>query len=111
MSQQSSSGTKVFNMAMGQNPVPVNIPIPTQTESKMGGAFTYQPKWDSKTVLTTAILWMDEILHQLEAMGKTKSVGIYKGIMIPGFLRWCEMDFVQPQSYQPWKIGRPEALP
>ena len=32
------------NMAMGQNPVPlVNIPIPTKTGSKMGGAPT--PKW------------------------------------------------------------------
>ena len=37
-------------MAMGQNPnrtvPPVNIPIPTQKDSKMGGEFTYQPKWD-----------------------------------------------------------------
>ena len=24
-------------------------------------------------------------------------VGIYRGINIPGFLRWCEMDFVRPQ--------------
>ena len=24
-------------------------------------------------------------------------VGIYKGIIIPGFLRWCETDFVHPQ--------------
>ena len=39
---------------MGQNPVPpVNIPIPTKIGSKMGGEFTYQPKWDPKTVLTT----------------------------------------------------------
>ena len=34
------------HMAMGHNPVPpVNIPIPT-TGSKMGGEFTYQPKWN-----------------------------------------------------------------
>ena len=32
---------------MGQQPVlPVNIPIPTKIGSKMGGEFTYQPKWD-----------------------------------------------------------------
>ena len=34
---------------MGQNPnlvPPVNIPIPTKIGSKMGGEFTYQPKWD-----------------------------------------------------------------
>ena len=44
-----------IHMAMGQNPVPpVNIPIPTTIGSKMGGEFTYQPKWDPKTVLTTA---------------------------------------------------------
>ena len=35
------------HLAMGQNPVPpVSIPIPTKIGSKMGGAFTYQPKWD-----------------------------------------------------------------
>ena len=33
-------------MAMGQNPIPpVNIPNPTKIGSKMGGEFTYQPKW------------------------------------------------------------------
>ena len=31
-------------------------------------------------------------------------VGIYKGIIIPGFLRWCEMDFVHPQ-YDPSKLS------
>ena len=44
-------------MAMGQKPVPpVNIPIPTKIGSKMGGEFTYQPKWDPKTVLTTTAI-------------------------------------------------------
>ena len=34
-------------MAMCQNSLPpVNIPIPTKIGSKMGGEFTYQPKWD-----------------------------------------------------------------
>ena len=34
-------------VAMGQKPVPlVNIPIPIEIGSKMGGEFTYQPKWD-----------------------------------------------------------------
>ena len=27
-------------------------------------------------------------------------VGIYRGINIPGFLRWCELDFVHPQYLQ-----------
>ena len=41
------------HIAMGQNPVPpVNIPIPTKIPTKMGGEFTYQPKWDPKTALT-----------------------------------------------------------
>ena len=36
------------DLAMGQNPVPpVNIPIPTKIGPKMGGEFTYQPKWDA----------------------------------------------------------------
>ena len=42
-------------------------------------------------------LWMDKILQQVKAMGKRLFVGIYKGIIIPWFLRWCEMDFVRPQ--------------
>ena len=33
---------------------PVNIPIATKIGFKMGGEFIYQPKWDTKTVLTTA---------------------------------------------------------
>ena len=28
-------------------------------------------------------------------------VGIYRGIIIPGILRWCEMDFVHPQYGTP----------
>ena len=45
------------HLAVGQNPVPsANIPIPTQIGSKMGGEFTYQPKWYPKTVLTTTAI-------------------------------------------------------
>ena len=33
------------------------------------------------------LLWMDEILHHFETM----LVGIYRGIVIPGFLRWCKI--------------------
>ena len=29
--------------------------------------------------------------------GKPLLVGIYKRIIVPGFLRWCEMNFVHPQ--------------
>ena len=42
--------------AMGQHPnlTPSEHPNPTtKIGSKMGGEFTYQPKWDPKTVLTT----------------------------------------------------------
>ena len=42
----------------------------------------------------TTILWMDEILHHFETMGKPLFVGIYKGILIPGFLRWCRVSFI-----------------
>ena len=43
------------------------------------------------------LLWMDEILHHLETIKKPLFMGIYRGFIIPGFLRWCEMDFVHPQ--------------
>ena len=47
---------------------------------------------------TFVLLWiLDEILHHFETMGNQCIVGIYKGSIIPGFLRWCEMDFVHPQ--------------
>ena len=36
---------------------PVQIPIPTKIGSKMGGEFTYQPKGDPNTVLTTTAIW------------------------------------------------------
>ena len=42
-------------MPMGQNPVPsVNIRVNPTTKigSKIGGEFTYTPKWDPITVLT-----------------------------------------------------------
>ena len=41
---------------------------------------------------------MDEILHHLETMGNPWFVGICRAINIPKFLRWCEMDFIHPQS-------------
>ena len=46
---------------------------------------------------------MDEILHQLETMGNHCSlafIGICRGFIIPGFFRWCEMNFVHPQYVQ-----------
>ena len=36
----------------------------------------------------------DETLHHLSNHETPLFVGIYQGISIPGFLRWCEMDFV-----------------
>ena len=43
------------------------------------------------------LLWMDKILHHLETMGNHCLLGICRGTIIPGFLRWCEMDFAHPQ--------------
>ena len=37
---------------------------------------------------------------------KPLSVGIYKGIIIPGLLGWCEMDFVHPQYVRVLFDGR-----
>ena len=49
-------------MAMGQKPnrSPGEHPNPTtKIGSTMGGEFTYQPKWDPKTVLTTTAMHME----------------------------------------------------
>ena len=46
-------------MAMGQNPnrTPSEHPNPTtKIGPKMDGEFTYPPKWDPKTVLTTTAI-------------------------------------------------------
>ena len=46
------------------------------------------------------ILWMDEILHHLETMVETIVCWYLQGNQQkPGFLRWCEMDFVHPQYH------------
>ena len=44
------------------------------------------------------LLWMDEILHHLSNHETPLFVGICRGINIPGFLRWCEMDFATIHS-------------
>ena len=41
---------------------------------------------------------MDELLHHFETMGNHCFIGIYRMSVIPGFLRWCEMDFVTIHS-------------
>ena len=44
-------------------------------------------------------LWMDEILHHLENMVETLVWWYLQGNrFIPGFLRWCEMDFATIHS-------------
>ena len=48
-----------------------------------------------------SVLWMDETLQHFETMRnheKPLVVGIYSGVIIPGFLRWCEIDCVTPQK-------------
>ena len=47
------------------------------------------------------LLWMDVILHHLKTMGnhgRPLFIGIYRGFIIPGILRWCEMDFVHSMN-------------
>ena len=44
------------------------------------------------------LLWMDEILHHVEPMRNHCFVGIYGGIIIPGFLRWCRISSIHSVS-------------
>ena len=45
-------------------------------------------------------LWMEEILHHLETMVATiKFVGIFRGIIIPGFLGWCRTSSIHSIVY------------
>ena len=39
-------------------------------------------------------LWMDETLHHFETLGNHSY--LQENHQKPGFLRWCEMDFVHP---------------
>ena len=48
----------------------------------------------NKPSCLAGVLWIDEILHN---HGKPAFVGIYRGIIIPRFLRWCELDSVHTQ--------------
>ena len=50
---------------------------------------------------------MDEILHHLRNYGKPLFVGIYRGDIIPGFLRWCRISSIHSRVLrQP--AGNPE---
>ena len=42
-----------------------------------------------------AVLWMDEILHLFEPLGDH----CCWGIIIPGFLGWCDMDFTTTAGF------------
>ena len=42
--------------------------------------------------------WTKSTSHHFETMVIHCFLGIYRGIIIPGFLRWCEMDCVHPQN-------------
>ena len=44
--------------------------------------------------ILTILLWINKILHHFENMGKPLFVGIYRGIFIPGFLRWCRISSI-----------------
>ena len=47
--------------------------------------------------------------HHFETMGNPNVYFFYKEIVISGFLRWCEMDFVHPAGE--WKQGHTPAVP
>ena len=49
------------------------------------------------------VLWVDKIVHHLETMGNHLFAGIYKGIVMLGFFRWCEMDLVPQYDPEPSK--------
>ena len=42
------------------------------------------------------VVWTNSISHHFETIDNHFD-GTYGGISMPGFLRWCEMDFVHPQ--------------
>ena len=48
------------------------------------------------------LLWMNEILHHFETMGSHCWLVFTGESFIPGFLEWCEMDFVHPQYEVHW---------
>ena len=48
------------------------------------------------------ILWMDKILHHFETIGNRCFVGIYRGLIIPGFRRWCRISSIHSVD----KLGR-----
>ena len=56
-------GPHVENGCGSNTRPPANIPIPTKIGSKMGGEFTYQPKWDPKTFLTTTAIFVPSLRH------------------------------------------------
>ena len=58
---------------------------------------SYPEQWDLPKAAPT-VDGQNPLRHHLETMVETITfVGIYRGINIPGFLSWCEMDFVHPQ--------------
>ena len=47
------------------------------------------------------ILWMDEIhIAPRENHGNPLFVGIYRGIPIPGFLRWCRISSIHSIAFE-----------
>ena len=54
--QQGETQSKSFTMAKSYPPVNIRFNLTTKIGSKMGGAFTYQPKWDPKPVLTNTAI-------------------------------------------------------
>ena len=65
-----------------------------RAETRPGSATCLRDHFEPNRGWARDLLWMVEILHHFE----TRAI-------FPGFLRWCEMDFVHPQ-YGLYVLGR-----
>ena len=75
-------------------------PLQVQPPAAQGGTILRRsPLAEIAIICRNLLLWMDDIhFAPLGNHGKPwKPFGIYRGNIIPGSLRWCEMDFVHPQ--------------
>ena len=90
------------DMAVGQNPTrtPSEHPNPTtKIGPKMGGEFTYQPKWAPKTVLTTAAIFCRDpyIIHLNIATCKWWCFQLYFGVEKATCFKWWQhVSFKEP---------------
>ena len=103
-------------MAMGQNPNRTlsEHPNPTTKIGPMGGEFTYQPKWDPKTVLTTRALFfglqfvLGSLIHLNIASAMV--VSLYFGVEQATCFQWLQNVSFKEPCCGPRLSGHPPAL-